>query len=164
MYEFAFIRIIDASFYCDNPSVSFADSSLYTREPFACATPLVSSINRNLSHHTYFVYNRGTTTRSGREGSRGGRLCAERCSDETLNETIGTIGQRLPVSPSLVPFLARQERYAPRSGENRFDVSSHNSLGKNTSSAPSGHLPLKGKALVQCFVQTDRSIEIFCTE
>ena len=106
------------------------------------------------------VYNAVTTTRSGREGSRGGRLCAERCSNETKNGTIGTIGQRLPVSPSLVPFLARQERYAPRSGENRFDVSSHNSLDKNTSSAPSGHLPLKGKALVRCVFQTHRQIGI----
>ena len=30
----------DGRFYCDNPSVSFADSSLYTREPWGAAAPV----------------------------------------------------------------------------------------------------------------------------
>ena len=37
---FAAKRCGDGRFYCDNPSVSFADSSLYTREPWGAAAPV----------------------------------------------------------------------------------------------------------------------------
>ena len=78
------------------------------------------------------VYIVVTTTRSGLEGSRGGRLCGEESSDEIKKVTIVTAVQHPPRACSLVTFLQEQESHAPRSGANRLQIRSFISNGHGT--------------------------------